>query len=179
MIVCAGKTEEFPFATPIGVGLVESAMNLTQAVLFDRPEFLLFIGSAGSYGEYDPFTVVESRGATQIERAFWQKCAYTPIDNAIVSEGLALKHQTLVNSSNYITTCSDLNGAFLQAGIGLENMEFFSVLRVAQEHNIPAGGIFVVTNYCHKDAHKEYMSNIKTAKKLLQEYVTEKFKGMG
>jgi len=178
MIVCAGKTEEFTFATPIGVGLIESAMNLTQAVLFDRPEFILFIGSAGSYGHYKPFDIVESRGATQIERSFWQKCAYTPIDNAIVSEGLEIEHQTLVNSSNYITTCSDYNQAFVKAGIGLENMEFFSVLRVAQEHTIPAGGIFVVTNYCDNNAHKEYMNNIEKAKKLLQEYVIAKFKGV-
>lgn len=179
MIVCAGKEEQFSFATPIGVGLVESAMNLTQAVLFDRPEFILFVGSAGSYGEYNPFEIVESRGATQIEQSFWQKCAYTPIDNAIVSEGLSLEHQTMVNSSNYITTCATYNSAFLQADIGLENMEFFSVLRVAQEHTIPAGGIFVVTNYCDKNAHQEYMANIQKAKKLLQEYVVEKFKGVG
>ncbi len=178
MIVCAGRTEEFPFATPIGVGLIESAINLTQAVLFDRPEFILFIGSAGSYGAFKPFEIIESRGATQIEPTFWQKCAYTPLDNAIVSEGLSIEHQTMVNSSNYITTCSTHNNTFLKAGIGLENMEFFSVLRVAQEHTIPAGGIFVVTNYCDKDAHQEYVNNINRAKEMLQEYVVAKFKGV-
>ncbi|MDD4855510.1 MAG: purine-nucleoside phosphorylase, partial [Sulfuricurvum sp.] len=30
MIVCAGNNETFDFALPIGVGLVESAMNLTR-----------------------------------------------------------------------------------------------------------------------------------------------------
>ncbi len=178
MIVCAGKTEQFPFATPIGVGLVESAMNLTQAVLFDRPEFILFVGSAGSYGKYKPFEIVESRGATQIELAFWQRCSYTPIDNAIVSEGIDITHMTLVNSSNYITSCDRYNNYFINADIGLENMEFFSILRIAQEHGIPAGGIFVVTNYCAKDAHKEYMDNIDRAKRLLHEYMVEKFKGL-
>ena len=178
MIVCAGKEELFSFAMPIGVGLIESAINLTQAVLFDRPEFILFVGSAGSYGDYKLFDIVESRGATQIELSFWQHCSYTPIDNAIVSEGIDIDHQTLVNSSNYITNCSRYNDIFIKSGIGLENMEFFSVLRTAQEHSIPAGGIFIVTNYCNKDAHKEYQTNISKAKKLLHEYVTEKFKGI-
>ena len=43
MIVSAGKNETFPFARPIGVGLVESAINLTKLCLFNRPEYILFI----------------------------------------------------------------------------------------------------------------------------------------
>ena len=31
----------FSFAHPIGVGLIESAINLTRMCLFDKPEFLL------------------------------------------------------------------------------------------------------------------------------------------
>jgi len=177
MIVCAGRTEHLPFATPIGVGLIESAMNLTQLVLFDRPEFLLFAGSAGSYGEFEIFDIVESRGATQIEPSFWDRCSYTPLDNAITGEGLQIGHQTLVNSSNYITTCPRYAEAFVKAGIGLENMEFFSVLRVAQEHRIPAGGIFVVTNRCGPEAHEEYRKNIAEAMERLEEYLRKRFKG--
>ena len=48
MIVCAGRNETFPFAQTIGVGLIESAINLTRLCLFDKPEYLLFVGSAGS-----------------------------------------------------------------------------------------------------------------------------------
>ena len=42
MIVCAGKNETFDFASPIGVGLIESSINLTKLILFDKPDFLLF-----------------------------------------------------------------------------------------------------------------------------------------
>ena len=52
MIICAGRNEIFAFAHPIGVGLIESAINLTRMCLFDKPDYLLFVGSAGSYGNY-------------------------------------------------------------------------------------------------------------------------------
>lgn len=176
MIVSAGNIESFDFAFPIGVGLIESAMNLTRLSLFDKPEFLLFVGSAGSYGEKKIFDIVESRGASQIELSFIDKNSYTPMDNVIVSEGLNVSHETLVNSSNYITTNKKYSDFFLKNRIGLENMEFFSVLHVAKEFEIPAGGIFIVTNYCDKDAHKQFKQNHKKAMKLLKEYVNEKIR---
>lgn len=58
MILCAGNNESFSFATPIGVGLIESTINLSRLCLFDKPEFILFIGSAGSYGEQNIFDIV-------------------------------------------------------------------------------------------------------------------------
>ena len=177
MIVSAGNIESFNFAYPIGVGLIESTINLTRLALFDKPEFLLFIGSAGSYGEYKIFDIVESRGASQIELSFIDKNSYTPIDNVIISEGLNVSHETLVNSSNYITTNPNYSNFFVKNGIGLENMEFFSLLQVSKEYEIPAGGIFVVTNYCNRDAHKEFKQNHKRAMSLLKEYVNEKFRG--
>ncbi|MGB0990797.1 MAG: purine-nucleoside phosphorylase, partial [Halarcobacter sp.] len=45
MIICAGRNETFQFAETIGVGLVESAINLTRTCLFNKPDYFLFIGS--------------------------------------------------------------------------------------------------------------------------------------
>jgi len=58
MIVSAGKNETFPFATPLGVGLIETAMNFTQLCLFNKPDYVVFIGSAGSYGKYKIFDIL-------------------------------------------------------------------------------------------------------------------------
>ncbi len=175
MIVCAGKNETIPGAVPIGVGLIESAVNLTRLCLMQAPEFILFAGTAGSYGEHEIFDVIESRGASQIELSFWQGKSYTPMDNVITSEGLDIEHQTIVNSSNYITTDPSFAKQFLRHGIGAENMEFFSVLSVAKEFNIPAGGIFVVTNRCDADAHRDYMANYPAALEILQRHLKERF----
>jgi nucleoside phosphorylase len=178
LIVCAGNNETFSFATSMGVGLVDMTLNLTRACIMNPPEFLLFVGSAGSYGKYKPFDIVESMKASQIELSFLQKNAYTPIDNVVEADAKNVSHETMVNSSNYISTNMELTENFQKFGIGLENMEFFAFLRVAQEFNIPAGGIFVVTNYTDENAHADFMQNHKLAMDKLAHYVDKRMTEM-
>ena len=173
MIICAGNNENFNFATPMGVGLVETAMNLTRLCLFDKPEFILFVGTAGSYGKHNIFDIVESKTASNIELAFLEKKAYTPLDNVVSSNTKGTK-DILVNSSNYISTDGELVKKFLNFGVEIENMEFFSVLRIAQEFDIPAGGVFCVTNYCDENAHADFLKNHERAKELLSEHVKKR-----
>jgi nucleoside phosphorylase len=169
MFISAG---EFPFAMSIGIGLIESSINLTRLCLFDRPKSLIFIGSAGSYNpqKHKIFDIITSSTASQVEISFLKKESYTPIDNIIS----AYKDDIIVNSSNYITIDKLSALAFDKIGLSIENMEFYSVMKVAQEFDIPVKGIFVITNYCHKDAHKEYLANIKQAKQILINYLKEK-----
>ena len=175
MIICAGNNENFAFATPMGVGLVETAMNLTRLCLFDKPEFILFVGTAGSYGNHKIFDIVESKTAANIELAFLQNKAFTPLDNVVSTQTDGSK-DILVNSSNYISTDAELVKKFLNFGVEIENMEFFSVLRIAQEFDIPAGGVFCVTNYCNEDAHADFLKNHDEAKELLSEHVKRRIK---
>ncbi len=174
MIVSAGRNESFNFATPIGVGLIESSINLTKICLFNRPEYILFIGSAGSYGKHNIFDIVESKSASNVELSFVQNFAYTPIDNIIEIGTNFTKSKTVVNSSNYISTNKELSKEFLAYNLELENMEFFSVLSVAKEFEIPAFGIFVVTNYTDSNAHEDFVKNHKSAMEKLIKYLEEK-----
>jgi len=175
MIICAGNNENFSFAIPMGVGLVETAMNLTRLCLFDKPEFILFVGTAGSYGNHKIFDIVESKTAANIELAFLENKAFTPLDNVVSTQTNGTK-DILVNSSNYISTDAELVKKFLNFGVEIENMEFFSVLRIAQEFDIPAGGVFCVTNYCNEDAHADFLRNHDEAKELLGEHVKRRIK---
>ena len=174
MIVCAGNNETFPFALPIGVGLIDSAINLTRLCLFDKPEYILFIGSAGSYGEHDIFDIIESSNSSNIELSFFNDDSYTPIDNVVKTEKADLKSDTIINSSNYISINKDISKEFLKYGIGAENMEFFSVVKVAKEFDIDVKGIFVITNFTDKNAHKDFISNHKEAMDKLVKYLLNK-----
>ena len=175
MIICAGNNETFNFAQPMGVGLVETAMNLTRLCLFDKPEFLLFVGSAGSYGDAKIFDIIESKTAANIELAFLSNNAYTPIDNVVSTNTTNIK-DIVVNSSNYISTNETLTKNFLKFGVGIENMEFFAVLKIAEEFDIPAGGVFCVTNYTNASAHDDFLKNHDKAKELLGEHVKRRIK---
>jgi nucleoside phosphorylase len=175
MVICAGNNETFNFANPMGVGLIESAMNITRLCLFDKPEFLLFVGTAGSYGEKNIFDIVESKTASNIELSFLSNNAYTPLDNLVTTNTTNVK-DIVVNSSNYISTNAELSKNFLKFGVGIENMEFFSVLRIAQEFNIPAGGVFCITNYTNKNAHEDFLKNHNKAKELLEIHIKNRIK---
>lgn len=174
MIVCAGRNETFPFATTIGVGLVESAMNLTRICLFDKPDYILFIGSAGSYGKHKIYDIVECSNASNLELSFLENNSYTPIDNVLKCETEKFKSDMIINSSNYITTNEKLAKEFLAYGIELENMEFYSVVKIAQEFEIDVRGIFVVTNYTNENAHKDFISNHKESIDKLVSYLETK-----
>ena len=174
MIVCAGKNETFKFARAIGVGLVESAINLTRQCLFDKPDFLLFIGSAGSYGKHSIFDIVESTTAANIELSFLENNSYTPLDNVLHSDNKLVKNETIINSSNYITTNSELGQKYNDFNVGLENMEFYALVQVAKEFDINIGGIFIVTNYTNKNAHEDFMKNHNEAKNILTQYLVDK-----
>ncbi|MCF6309861.1 MAG: purine-nucleoside phosphorylase [Sulfurimonas sp.] len=176
MIICAGNNETFDFAQPTGVGLIETAMNLTRLCLFDKPEFLLFIGSAGSYGDSKIFDIVESKTASNIELSFLNSDAYTPLDNVISTNIDNSIKDVIVNSSNYISTNEELTKKFLKLGVGIENMEFFAVLKIAQEFDVPAGGVFCITNYTNKNAHEDFINNHEKAKELLTAHVKKRVK---
>lgn len=175
MIVCAGNNETFDFATSMGVGLIEMSINLTRLCLFDKPEFLLFIGSAGSYGKAKIFDIVESKTAANLELSFLNKDSYTPLEN-VISTNTTNKKDIIVNSSNYISTNKELTKDFLKYGIEIENMEFFAVLSVAKEFNIPAGGVFCITNFTNANAHQDFIDNHTKAKELLSRHVKKRIK---
>ncbi len=174
-IICAGKSEQFEFAQPVGIGMTEVAINLTRLCMTKKPKFILFVGTAGSYGEKKIFDIIESKTASNIENSFFTGGAYSPIDN-VVSSVKDVSRETLVNSSNYITTDKSMGKYYTAQNIHLENMEYFAVLKVAQYFGISAGGIFIVTNYCDENAHKDFLKNQKEAMKKLDAYVKAKVK---
>lgn len=174
MIICAGRSETFKFAQTMGVGLIESSINLTRACLFNKPDFILFVGSAGSYGDHEIFDIVESKRAANLEISFLRGDSYTPLDNVLESENKMVRNDTIINSSNYITTNEDLSKEYNKYGIGAENMEFFSILQVAREFEIPVAGIFVITNYTNENAHEDFLKNHKEAMAKLTKYLVEK-----
>ena len=173
MIICAGKSELFDFARPVGVGMMDVAINLSRMCASQKPKFLLFVGTAGSYGEKKVFDIIESKTAANIENSFFSGKSYTPIDN-VVSSIEDVSRETLVNSSNYITTDKKIGKHYIAQNIHLENMEYFAVLKVAQSFGISAGGIFVVTNYCDKNAHEDFLKNQKEAMAKLTKYIKDK-----
>ncbi len=89
------------------------------------------------------------------------------------SENKLVQNQTIVNSSNYISTNFELSSKFNHYNIGIENMEFYSLLSVAKEFDINIAGIFVITNYTNENAHSDFLKNHTQAMETLTQYLIE------
>lgn len=175
MFICAGESERFEFATGVGIGMIDVSINLTKICIENPPPFIFFVGTAGSYGEKKIFDIIESKTATNIENSFFGGGSYTPIDN-VISTAEDVSRETMVNSSNYITTDAKRSKHYIAQNIHLENMEFFAVLKVAEKFSIPAAGVFIVTNYCNENAHEDFKTNHVEAMMRLTEYMNSKAK---
>ncbi|WP_120944219.1 phosphorylase family protein [Helicobacter labacensis] len=176
MFVCAGSLERIGMARGVGVGLIESAITLTRLCLLERPTELIFVGSAGSYDPNLPMlSLFKSAQGYQIEQSFVCDQSYTPLENYLEAHSALLDQICLpavkVNSSNYIHTSPDFARQMQGAGIALENMEFFTLLRVAQSFKIPSVGVFCVTNYISPHAHQEFLDNHDRAKARLEAWM--------
>jgi len=169
MFVCAGESEQFDFAKPIGIGLIDAAISLTRLCISSQPEEIVFVGSAGSYGEIALLQIIESCRATNVENSLFNAAAYSPIEHKVSCE--TLTDAPIVNSSNYITTDSSLASYYLARNIHLENMEFYAVAKVADAFGIPFRGIFCVTNYCDAEAHESFLKYHPKAMEKLTDYI--------
>ena len=218
MIISAGRNEIFPFALPMGVGLVDMSTNLTallqkramvdgcgryeqnltanrqlderlnlidspilqsaksaqnpDKILNALPREIIFIGSAGLYKDGEFFEIYESSVAANIEISSLENKSYSPIESKIAS--IVPRGTYKANSSNFITTDQNLAHKLFVRGYFLENMEFFSVLKVEKKFQFPASGIFVATNFCDKNAHADFIKNHEQAKKELEKYLKQK-----
>ncbi len=157
LFVCAGDVESFDFANSIGIGLVNSAIKLTELCLKEKPKEIVFFGTAGSYGQAKIGQIITSDVSANVELSYIEQKAYTPLNECIVSRETFTN--MLVNSSNYITVDSEVSKRFLNIGYDLENMEFFSVQKVADHFGIKSSGVFFVTNYCNENAHEDFTKN--------------------
>jgi len=172
LIVCAGNGEKFGFASAIGVGMVQSAINLTQILSKKLPNEIIFVGTAGLYSEGEILGIYESKTAVNHEISELFGYSYSPLKTALVSYETEKKN--IVNSSNFITSNSEISAKFAALGYRLENMEFHSVLSVAKHFKIPAYGIFCATNFCNETAHEDFIKNHAAAKIQLEKYLKSK-----
>lgn len=195
LIICTGKNENFSFAKSIGVGLVEASVGLSELVLRQKPERVIFIGTCGLYqkstkDESDVSStnfgdkslmnkkatnlleIYESAHCFNIEASKLTSGFYSPAECEI---NLNVSYETKkCNSSNYICTNESIAQKFASLGLELENMESFAVLSVAKHFGIVATCFLCATNFCELNAHQIFMQNHAQAKKNLEHFLQER-----
>ena len=179
MFVCAGKIERFDFASPIGIGLVESAASVAIMCEAKKPDKIVFIGTAGSYGAVKIGEIVRATRSISIEPAFFSGRAYTPLPTVpIASEKCDVSRETtsiIINSPNFITTDMSVWKSFTIRHIHLENMEFYAVVKTSKRYGVDVEGVFGVTNYCNKAAHRDFIKHHEAMMAKLEAYIKQHY----
>ena len=175
LIVCAGEMESFQFATTIGIGMVEPAINLTKILLNLKqlPKKIIFIGSCGIYGNENLLKIYQSSLAFNYEISVIMGFSYTPIKINLPNVS---QKTILINSSNFITNSAEISKKFKNLGFTAENMEAYSVRCVANLFKIDFECILCSTNYCNENAHDDFIKNYPQAKEIITKYL--KLKGI-
>lgn len=171
LFVSAGRMETFDFATPIGVGMINAAINLSKILAHKKYEKIIFLGSCGVYDEDLPLKrLFLANTFTQYEHPK-SSSFYSPIElEIIINIPKSKLIQASVNSSNHI--CKDKLKAYKykEAKCMLENMESFSVASCAKAYGCELGVLLCSTNYCDENAHENFMKNYKLSNEMLEDY---------
>lgn len=173
LIVCAGAMESFDYAKSIGIGMVEPAINLTQILLNlnKLPKKIIFIGSCGLYSDGKLLEIYRSSLAFNYEIAAILGVGYTPIK---INLPPVSRETNMINSSNFITSNSEIAANFSKIGFVAENMEAYSVKCVADKFEIEFESILCATNYCDENAHNDFIQNYPKAKENITKYLKSK-----
>lgn len=162
MIISAGITETYDWATPVGVGF-NAAIKLSELIMKNNPKRIVFVGSMGLYSkDYELFSIHRFNAASNVELSVLDDLSYSPIMQQIYK----------INSSNYI--CKNYEKAqkmHSQYGFIGENMEVFAIFETAKYYKIPAIAYLIATNYCDETAHEEYLKNYELANAKLEDYL--------
>jgi hypothetical protein len=185
LLISAGRTEVIPGTIPVGVGFLEAGLQLARLLEGGEWDEVLFLGTAGSYGEIPPFWLIESWVGVQWEVGWVEGKGYTPIELRVEAPKpetpLKLpplpKGEGVLNSSHYITTDWEIARQFRNLGAVGESMEHFGIIRVGALFQIPVRGLYLVTNYTDPAAHLSYRQNLPKALEILTEIATLNSRG--
>ncbi|MDA0771478.1 MAG: hypothetical protein O3C63_00890 [Cyanobacteria bacterium] len=156
-----------PILEVVGIGYLEAAINLSK-LLQSRNDIseIIFVGTAGAYSQNIKIgeQIIVSAAAL-LNLGSVQGLSYTIKDiYPILHASQPDSKNLLCLSSLEITQDETISKQIIkhyQTDAIIENMELYGIAKVASDHQIPWSAHLRVTNYTNKNAHEDYISNIK------------------
>ena len=155
---------------PAGIGAVDAAAGAAQAIARTRPRLIVFVGTAGSYGESPPVgAVTVARRILLASTAVLRDEAYLPgpMPHELTADaGLrrALRRAGRVHGADVATTLGITKRRSLATRLGatgatVENLEAFAVARAAARAELPFAAVLGIANRVGPQAHREWRAN--------------------
>lgn len=162
------------WCTPAGIGAIDAAVGACTAITALGPAGVLFIGTAGSYGDTVPLGgVAIARKVTLASTAVARGDGYVPAPMTMRGTTDAALRQGLFRSGPRATTfVADVAaplaitkraalGARLATATGatVENLEVFAVARAAALLDVPFCAVLGIANRVGPRAHAEWLAH--------------------
>lgn len=153
-----------------GIGKVNAAISVTQAILEKKPKYILNLGTAGS-AKFKTHDLVECTGFVQRDMDISPlgfKIGETPLDpipGQINSETLTRLPKGICGTGDSFEVGPP------RLACDLVDMEAFALAKACKKMGVPLTSIKYITDGSDKDAHKDWVANLlPAAKKLLEVY---------
>jgi purine-nucleoside phosphorylase len=159
---------------PAGIGAVDAAAGTAEAIAQTAPRAVVFVGTAGSYGDSPPIGAVAVAerlclAATAVVRGE----AYLPAPMAReLPADVGLRRALRRHGGVFARVATTLGitrrralAARLAAATGatVENLEAFAAARAAARAGVPFGAVLGVANRVGPNAHREWLANANAA----------------
>ena len=144
---------------PLGVGVVPAGIATAALLARERPDGVIFVGTAGAYGDIPIGTVVTARTVGLVSGTATLGLGYVPLAPPPLTTQLHAD-APLVDVATLVAITTDVA---LAARIGvtwqIEHMEAYGVAAACAAAGVPFGAVFGVTNRVGPDAHAEWRAN--------------------
>ena len=154
---------------PLGVGLVEAAIAVTQCVARHQPAAALLIGTCGAFGSGTLAlgTVVAGEGVRLVDATVALGTAALPdpmpshatfdvaLHDALVGAGA---RSVQIANTLGITTDDELATRLAAGGADVEHLEAFSFARACARADVPCGAALAVANAVGSNGRAEWLA---------------------
>ena len=152
------ELEQFAPVIHTGVGKLNAAIKLYEAILFHQPELVINYGTAGSVGDKHGLLKVDTFIQRDMDvRGLGVPRGVTPFEN---NQKLPDVKGVVLASGDSFVTDSERHLEGLDIKIDLIDMEAYALHKVCEHHNIAFECYKYVTDSTDEDASEDWTENV-------------------
>lgn len=165
--------EQFAPVVHTGVGKLNAAIKLYEAILFYKPDLVVNYGTAGTVSGKTGLLKIDTFVQRDMDvRGLGIPRGVTPFEN---DEKLPGAKGIVLASGDSFVTDSDLHLEGLDIAVDLIDMEAFALHKVCEHHDIAFNCYKYVTDSTDEEASNDWVENVSKGAGLFVEVLRDKF----
>ena len=173
----AMETPELEQLAPVihtGVGKVNAAIKLYEAILLHKPDFVVNYGTAGAISKQSGLLKVETFIQRDMDtRGIGTPRGVTPFDE---EDSLPEARGIVLGTGDSFVTDPDKELEGLEISIDLIDMEAYALKQVCEHLNMPFECYKFVSDDTNEDSSSDWAENVAKGAKLFKAFAEEQFR---